>query len=95
MAIFSLNQDLNTGTVNNSACLGTVGLEPANFAFLTKSGTPHAPPGPLDQTEGSFTPNPATDLFMNSGDKLTLDIHDGAAGLTVIVHDLSTGGRAR
>ena len=92
MAIFSLNQDQNTGTVNNSACLGTVGLEPANFAFLTKSGTPHAPPGPLDLTEGSFTPNSATDLFMNSGDKLTLDIHDGAAGLTVIVHDLSTGG---
>ena len=28
---------------------------------------------------------------MNSGDKLTVDIHDGAAGLTVIVHDLTTG----
>ena len=39
----------------------------------------------------SFTPNSATDLFMGSGDVLTIDIHDGAAGLTVIVHDLTTG----
>ena len=50
MAIFSLNQDQNTGTVNNADCLNTVGLEPANFAFITKSGVPHAPPGPLDLT---------------------------------------------
>ena len=92
MAIFSLNQNQNTGVLNNDDCLNTVGVEPANFAFLTKSGVPHAPPGPLDLTNDSFTPNPATDLFMNSGDRLTLDIHDGAAGLTVIVHDLTTGG---
>jgi hypothetical protein len=92
IAIFSLNQNLNTGTRNNEGCLDTVGLEPANFAFITKSGVPHAPPGPLDQTVASSTPNAATDLFMNSGDRLTVDIHDGAAGLTVIVHDLSTGG---
>ena len=45
MAIFSLNQDQNTGTLNNAACLNSVGLEPANFAFITKSGVPHAPPG--------------------------------------------------
>jgi hypothetical protein len=31
-----------------------------------------------------------TDLFINSGDQLSVDIHDGAAGLTVIVHDLTT-----
>jgi hypothetical protein len=91
MAIFSYNFDQNTGVTNNADCLGKVGVEPANFAFLTKSGTPHAPPGPLDQTVATFTPNSATDLFMSRGDKLTVDIHDGAAGLTVIVHDLSTG----
>jgi hypothetical protein len=91
MAIFSLNQDQNTGTVNNADCLNTVGLEPANFAFITKSGTPHAPPGPLDLTTDSFTPNPDTDLFMNPGDRITVDTHDGSAGLTVIVHDLTTG----
>src|SRR5207244_9587728 len=72
-------------------CLNTVGIEPANFAFITRSGTPHAPPGPLDQTLGTFTPDPASDLFMNSGDQLTVDVHDGSAGLTVIVNDQTTG----
>src|SRR5439155_16342941 len=91
MAIFSLNQDQNTGAANNANCLNKVGIEPANFAFITKSGAPHGPPGPLDQTNGTFTPSSATDLFMNSGDELTVDIHDGAAGLTVIIHDLTTG----
>ena len=28
---------------------------------------------------------------MGSGDQLEIDIHDGAAGLTVIVHDVTTG----
>ncbi len=91
MAIFSLNQDQNTGTINNADCLNTVGIEPANFAFITKSGVPHAPAGPLDLTLGSFTPSSTTDLFMSSGDVLTIDIHDGAAGLTTMVHDLTTG----
>jgi hypothetical protein len=91
MAIFSLDQDQNTGQLNNDDCLNSVGLEPANFAFITKSGAPHAPPAPLDQTAATFTPNGASDLFMNSGDQLSVDIHDAADGLTVIVHDLTTG----
>ena len=91
MAIFSFNSNQNTGVNNNAACLNTVGVEPANFAFITKSGTPHAPPGPLDLTTDSFTPNPSTDLFMNSGDRITVDIHDASGGLTAIVHDLTTG----
>jgi hypothetical protein len=91
MAIFSLLQDQNTGQLNNADCRNRAGDEPANFAFITNSGAPHDPPGPLDQTTGTFTPNPATDLFMNSGDRLTVDVHDGAAGLTVIIHDLTTG----
>src|SRR6202008_2573184 len=33
----------------------------------------------------------ATDLFMNSGDQLTVDIHNGTDGLVVIIHDLTTG----
>ena len=68
-----------------------MGIEPANFAFITKNGIPHAPPGPLDLTNASFTPSAATDLFMNSGDQLTIDLHNGGAGLTAIVHDLTTG----
>jgi hypothetical protein len=91
MAIFSLLQDQNTATLNNTDCRRRAGDEPANFAFITTSGVPHAPPAPLTQTGGTFTPSSATDLFMNSGDRLSVDIHDGAAGLTVIIHDLTTG----
>jgi hypothetical protein len=91
MAIFSFNLDQNTNTPNNADCQNTVGLEPANFAFVTKTGVPHAPAGPLDQTLATFTPSAATDLFMGSGDQLNVDIHDGAAGLTAIINDLTTG----
>ena len=92
MAIFSLLQDQNSGQLNNIDCRRRAGDEPANFAFITKSGVPHAPPAPLTQTAGTFTPSSATDLFMGSGDQLTVDIHDGAAGLVVTIHDLTTGG---
>jgi len=53
-----------------------VGIEPANFAFLTKSGTPQAPPSPLGLTLASFTPDSAKDLFMGAGDALDISIHD-------------------
>jgi hypothetical protein len=91
MAIFSFNSNQNTGVANNAACLNTVGIEPANFAFITKSGTPHAPASPLGLTLGSFTPNPATDLFMNAGDALNISIHDSADGLVTAINDLTTG----
>jgi hypothetical protein len=91
MAIFSFNRDQNTGVDNNAACLGTVGVEPANFAFITKSGVPHAPPAPLNLTLGSFTPNPSTDLFMSAGDQLDISIHDSPAGLVTAIHDFTTG----
>ena len=67
MAIFSLLQDQNAGTLNNDDCRDSAGDEPANFAFITTSGVPHAPPCPLAATAATFTPNAATDLFMNSG----------------------------
>jgi hypothetical protein len=89
--IDSFNSDQNSGTANNADCLRKVGIEPVNFAFITKSGIPHGPPSPLGQTLGSFTPNPATDLFMNSGDELTVAIHDTPAGLQVVIQDLTTG----
>jgi hypothetical protein len=91
MAIFSLLQDQNTGTLNNGDCRARVGDEPANFAFVTKSGVPHAPPSPLGATLATFTPSAATDLFMGSGDQLTVETHDGANGLTTVIHDLTTG----
>jgi hypothetical protein len=91
MAIFSLNQDQNTGVLNNADCLDKVTIEPANFAFLTKSGVPHAPPSPLAATDETFTPNAATDLFMSSGDVLRVDISDSHEGLTVRVDDVTNG----
>jgi hypothetical protein len=91
MAIFSVNIDDNTHTANNTDCKNTVGIEPSNFAFITKSGVPHAPPSPLGLTDESFTPDPTTDLFMDSGDQLVVDIHDTPAGLQVNVQDLTSG----
>ena len=91
MAIFSFNRDQNTFIDNNADCLNLVGLEPANFAFITTSGVPHAPPGPLDQTLASFTPDPTQDLFMGSGDQLDVSIHDSPDGLVTQIDDLTTG----
>ena len=91
VAIFSFNSDQNAGVNNNADCLNTVGIEPANFAFITMSGAPHAPAGPLDQTLATFTPNPATDLFMDDGDQVNLSIHDSAAGLVVAIDDVTSG----
>jgi hypothetical protein len=91
MAIFSFNRDQNTGVDNNADCLNTVGIEPANFAFITTSGVPHAPPAPLDLTLESFTPDPEQDLFMGSGDNLDISIHDSPDGLVTEISDLTTG----
>ena len=90
MAIFSLNNDYNNGVANNGDCLGTVGIEPVNFAFITLSGLPHAPPSPLEATGDTFTPHSSSDLFMGSGDKLVVDIHDSEAGLVTVIHDVTT-----
>jgi hypothetical protein len=91
MAIFSFNRNQNTFVDNNAACLNTVGLEPANFAFITTSGVPQAPPGPLDLTAGSFTPDPSKDLFMGAGDRLNISVHDSSAGLVTQIDDLTSG----
>jgi len=91
MAIFSFNSNQNTGVANNADCLNKVGIEPANFAFITKSGTPHAPAAPLDLTGASFTPNSNTDLFMDAGDTIDLSIHDTANGLQVEINDTTSG----
>ncbi|HEU5440794.1 MAG TPA: hypothetical protein VFU88_16025 [Ktedonobacterales bacterium] len=90
LTIDSLTENQNTGQPNNSACLNAVGIEPVNFAFITKTGAAHAPANPVDATAATYTPNSATDLFMNSGDKLTVDLHDTANGLQIGIQDLTT-----
>jgi hypothetical protein len=87
----SLSEDQNTLTLNNHDCLSKVGIEPVNFAFLTRSGVAHAPADPLLSTNDTFTPNPATDLFMNSGDQLVVAMHDTSAGFRVDITDQTSG----
>jgi hypothetical protein len=92
MAIFSLLIDPVNGTQQNDTCLSQIGsVEPANYAFITRNGVPHAPPNPVDATPATFAPDRATDLFMNSGDRLSLAMHDTAHGLRVEVSDHTTG----
>jgi hypothetical protein len=79
------------GAVNNNECLETVGLEPVNFAFITRSGVPQAPPNPVDATPATLTPDPARDLFMDSGDVLAVRLHDTPGGLRVVVADRTSG----
>jgi hypothetical protein len=63
--------------------------EPVNFAFLTHSGSPVGPPGPDQQTNGTFTPTPDV-LAMNPGDHLRVDMRDTPVGYLTVVTDLTT-----
>ena len=89
--IDSLLIDYFHGTQQNKSCQNLVSIEPVNFAFITKSGVPHAPPSPVNSTVGTFTPNGATDLFMNSGDRIVVTMQDTAHGLRIDLNDLNTG----
>jgi hypothetical protein len=93
LTIDSLNIDQNNGVNNNDACANSVGLEPVNWAYLTFSGTPHAPPDPISLVTNPDTgnPNPATDLEPNGGDRLRLHMFDTPQGFKVVVNDLTSG----
>jgi hypothetical protein len=93
LTIDSLNINQNTGGVNNVACQSVVGLEPVNWAYLTHSGHPHAPPDPISLIRNPDTgnPNPATDLQMNGGDRLRLHMFDTPQGFRVVLNDQTSG----
>src|SRR5437667_9032336 len=91
MVIWSLAENDNTGQVLNSTCAERVGIEYPNFAFLTHTGAPQAPANPVEATGATYTPDSSRDLFMNSGDELTVSIHDTAHGLFTGVNDHTTG----
>jgi hypothetical protein len=88
--IDSFSSNSNTGVPNNNDCLSHAGEEYVNYAIITKSGVPSGPPDPLNQTLATFETTPDT-LEMNSGDQLTVDMHDTSAGLEVVIHDWTTG----
>jgi hypothetical protein len=86
--IDTFQNNSNTNTVNNNACLNTVGPEPVNFAFLTKNGKAADPANP--QHPEHFTPRLGRDFLMNPGDRLQMHMFDTAHGLRIAVNDLTT-----
>jgi hypothetical protein len=91
MNIFSLSEDPVNGTTLNPACAAKTGIEYVNFAFLTKNGRPTAPPNPVSSTTATFTPDPKKDLFMHSGDNLSVSLRDTPNGLQAVINDKTTG----
>jgi hypothetical protein len=89
--IDSYSYDQNNNIVNNNACLNSVGIEPVNFAFITKNGVAQAPANPVDATLATYTPDPTKDLFMGSGDTVVVNMHDTSDGFKVEIKDLTTG----
>jgi hypothetical protein len=97
--IDSFSLDQNTGVFNTEACDNYIlgGVEPINWAYITKSGVSQAPANPL--FTGTFSspnfaavnPDPTKDLFMNPGDRVRIHMHDTAAGLRIEIDDLNTG----
>jgi hypothetical protein len=101
MTIDSLTLDQNTGVVNTPACDDYIlgGIEPINWAYITKSGVSQAPADPL--FTGTFSspnfaavnPDLSKDLLMNPGDWVTIHMHDTSAGFRIDLFDETTGER--
>jgi len=91
MNVFSLLEDPVHGTVQNDTCAAKVGIETFEFAFVTKNGKSHAPANPLDATLATYTPNKHQDLFMSTGDQVTVRLHDTADGVQAQLNDLTSG----
>jgi hypothetical protein len=91
--IDSVSQNPVTGQELNPSCAARTGVEYVNFAFVTKNGLPQpkSPPNPVDSTINTFTPNAAADLFMGSGDRVRITLHDTPHGLMSVIEDLTTG----
>lgn len=99
MTIDSFVSNQNTGVNNTAACNNYIlgGIEPINWAYITKSGVSQGPANPLFTgtfTNPNFTsvnPNLAEDLLMNPGDTIRIHMHDTQAGFRVDMSDLTTG----
>ena len=88
MNIDSLSEDMNHNVPNNTTCLNSVGIEPVNFAFLTKSGVATSSADPSNGDRFNLSPN---DYFMGSGDRIRVHLFDTTAGFTVAIDDLTKG----
>jgi len=99
MTIDSLSEAANTGVQQNADCLNNhfmAGLEPINWAYVTKNGKSQAPANPLSLSDDpnltGLNPDLNKDLLMDPGDRLRVFMHDTADGYRVDITDLTTGG---
>jgi hypothetical protein len=98
MTIDSLVSNQNTGVDNTSACDNFVlgGVEPLNWAYITKNGVSQAPANPLftgtlaNPNFSAVNPNLKEDLLMSPGDRISVHLHDTSAGFRVDLTDLTT-----
>lgn len=99
MTIDSLTQNTFTGAGNNADCDNYIlgGIEPINWAYVTKSGKSQAPANPLftgtfDNPDlSAVNPDYTKDLMMNPGDRIQIHMHDTHAGLRIDLVDHTTG----
>ncbi len=99
MTIDSFTLDQNTGTANTADCNNYIlgGIEPINWAYVTRSGVSQAPANPL--FTGTFSapnfsavnPDYTKDLLMKPGDRIRVHLHDTAAGFRVDLTDMTSG----
>jgi hypothetical protein len=85
--IDTFQNNSNSGDLNNTDCLNTVGPEPVNFAFTTKNGVASTPANPLHPEH--FTPDLKNDFLMNPGDMLRIHMFDSQSGFRVTINDLT------
>lgn len=86
---FSLN--MNSGQPNNVSCLNQVGLEPQNFANITRNGVPLFPANPLNVSFGTSNFDLGNVLAMHGGDVIKVSIVDTPDGLKATLEDVTTG----
>jgi hypothetical protein len=99
MTIDSLSLNQNTNKLGTADCFNYIlgGIEPINWAYITKSGVSQAPANPIHT--GTFsnpnldavTPDYFKDLMMNPGDRIHIHMFDTAAGLKITLDDLTSG----
>jgi hypothetical protein len=98
MTIDSLSLNQNTGAVTAPDCNNYLlgGIEPINWAYITKSGHSQAPADPLftgtfsNPNFAAVNPDVTKDLMMNPGDWITIHMHDTAAGFRIDMTDETT-----
>src|SRR5215831_15965320 len=98
MTIDSFNQNQNTGHFNNADCNNYIlgGVEPINWAYITKSGVSQAPADPLftgtfdNPNFAAVNPDFNRDLMMKPGDVIRIHMHDTDAGYRTDLTDLTT-----